>query len=97
MEDRERRPREIQEAIRHVLLHEWDPLGVSQCPETQDEYDSYVGGVYRLLASGASVAEIDQHLRHIEVREMGLYGATDRSAAATKLVALNVRLQGGSS
>src|SRR5437899_1449342 len=62
MEDRERRAREIQEAIRHVLLHEWDPLGVSQCPEAQDEYDSYVSGVYRLLASGASVAAIDQHV-----------------------------------
>ncbi len=97
MEDRERRAREIQEAIRHVLLHEWDPLGVSQCPEAQDEYDSYVGGVYRLLASGAAVAEIDQHLRDIEVRLMGLCGATDRSAVAQKLLSLNARLQRGAS
>jgi len=97
MEDRERRAREIQEAIRHVLLHEWDPLGVSHCPEAQDEYDSYVGGVYRLLASGAAVAEIDQHLRDIEVRLMGLCGATDRSAVAQKLLSLNARLQRGAS
>jgi len=56
-----------------------------------------VGGVYRLLASGAAVAEIDQHLRDIEVRLMGLCGATDRSAVAQKLLSLNARLQRGAS
>lgn len=27
-------------AIRDILLNEWDPIGVSGCPEAQDEHDS---------------------------------------------------------
>ena len=37
-----------------VLLHDWDPIGVQNVPEAHDEYDSYVSGIYQLLASGAS-------------------------------------------
>jgi hypothetical protein len=32
-----------------ALLKEWDPIGVGQIPEAQDEYDSYVPDVYKLL------------------------------------------------
>lgn len=30
----------------------WDPIGVKDEPNAQDEYDSYLGGVYELLVSG---------------------------------------------
>ena len=67
------RARQYQAAIRAVLLTQWDPIGVSQHPEAQDEYDSYVPGVYRLLAS----REVDRgslffHLWQIETERMGL-------------------------
>lgn len=55
------RAREIQESIRLVLLHDWDPIGVQNEPAAQDEYDSYVGGVYRLLASGATEQQVADH------------------------------------
>ncbi len=51
MPSRKQRAREIQDSIRQVLLHDWDPIGVADEPAAQDEYDAYVGGVYRLLAS----------------------------------------------
>ena len=38
----------------------------------QGEYDSYVGGVYRLLADGATPMAIAEHLCAIETGEMGL-------------------------
>ncbi len=43
MTSKEQRAREIQETIRDVLVHDWDPVGVGGVPEAQDEYDSYVG------------------------------------------------------
>src|SRR5437667_2725456 len=95
---RERRAREIQSQIAEILLHDWDPIGVADEPQARDEYDSYVGGVYRILASGGALAEIEAHLRDIEARMMG-YDETTREAdvarttAARKLAALDVRLE----
>jgi hypothetical protein len=57
MDERDRRARQIEEAIRQVLFRDWDPIGVSNTPEARDEYNPYVGSVYRLLASGASAGE----------------------------------------
>ena len=94
MSDRKQRVREIQGSIRQVLLRDWDPIGVSDVPEAEDEYDSYVGGVYRLLASGASEDEIVEHLYRIEYDAMGT-PAPDREglrAVARKLTGLNVSL-----
>ncbi len=57
-----------------VLLHEWDPIGVSNEPNAQDEYDSYVAGVFHLLAAGVSNDELIDHLLEIETDRMGLPG-----------------------
>lgn len=34
--------KQLQDAIAEILLREWDPIGVVDTPEAQDEYDSYV-------------------------------------------------------
>lgn len=94
MEDPRRNARKIQESIRLVLLRDWDPIGVQDVTEAQDEYDSYVGGVYRLLASGATAQEIAEHLLRIEMFHMGLSTSNSASllAVAEKLRALQVNL-----
>jgi hypothetical protein len=51
------RARKIQGQIRLVLLQDWDPIGVADIPEAHDEYNSYVGPMYRMLASSASEDE----------------------------------------
>jgi len=66
------RAAEIQEAIRSVLLHDWDPIGVDRVAEAQDEYDSYVGAVYRLLFSDASDEALTDFLYKTETETMGL-------------------------
>ena len=43
------RARLLHQAIRRALLIEWDPIGVGQMPEAQDEYDSYVPQIYKML------------------------------------------------
>ena len=93
MRNRSRRAKEIQERIKQVLLHEWDPIGVSDIPEAQDEYDSYVGGIYRLLASGASEYQIIERLYNLETVSMGLTGNRERlKRVAGKLAGLSVSL-----
>ena len=70
MNDAGRRSKEVMASIRAILLADWDPIGVAA--EHPSEYDSYVGGVYRLLANGASDEQIAQHLHQIEVEAMEL-------------------------
>lgn len=64
--------RRIRVAIRHVLMDVWDPIGVKDEPNAQDEYDGYLGGVYELLVSGASDERIEDHLRRIVTERMAL-------------------------
>ena len=64
--------RRIRVAIRHVLMDVWDPIGIKDEPNAQDEYDGYLGGVYELLVSGASDECIEDHLRRIVTERMEL-------------------------
>ncbi len=64
--------RRIRVAIRHVLMEKWDPIGVADVPEAYDEYDSYIGDIFRLLQEHTTRDEIADHLCDIETRAMGL-------------------------
>ena len=89
----QRRARVIQGAIGDLLLKEWDPIGIADVPEAQDEYDSYVGRVYRVLASGASPQAVAEFLWAIE-KDMGLKrsGLDELLPVAEKLCGLDIRL-----
>jgi len=63
--------RDIQRAIAQILLRDWDPIHVKDEPQAQDEYDGYVGGVYRLLVSGAGPQTVAEHLCRVEAESMG--------------------------
>jgi len=95
MASQEEQAHRIQAAIQTILLHEWDPIGVANEPNARDEYDSYVGGVYRLLASGAPAEAVAAHLAQLEATEMGLApGAPEvLLPVARRLCALDVRLR----
>jgi|SRR5580692_7192829 hypothetical protein len=90
--------REIRSQIRRVLWEEWDPIGVNDTPETADEYDLYIGGVYRLLAQGASGADLIAFLGGIEIGRMELVdGAGEPLMAESKssgAVASLIKLRG---
>jgi hypothetical protein len=88
------RAKEIQDQIRSILMTDWDPIEVAEIPEAWDEYDGYIGGIYRLLYSRASVEEVARHLHEIVVGPMGLFsdGVEDHLEVARKLCALDVQL-----
>src|SRR5688572_6040962 len=74
MRDRLRRAKSYQDAIRDVLMREWDPIGVADMPEAQDEYDSYIGQIYGLLARREPKYKLVDSLWWAETENMGLYG-----------------------
>jgi hypothetical protein len=95
MTSKEERAREIQRSIGEVLLRNWDPIGVRDEPLARDEYDAYVGGVYKLIASGATAREVAEHLARVEAERLG-FADTDPKMlipVAEKLLKLNLRLE----
>ena len=67
------------DAIHDILIHEWDPIGVGDVPQAQDEYDSYIPTIYRLLSEGADEHKIAQHLEKLETVSMGLRSGGDHN------------------
>ena len=63
-------------AIKAALLKEWDPIGVKDVPQAQDEYDSYAPHIYTLLTTRPH--ELSDYLWSLETERMGLTG--DRKA-----------------
>lgn len=92
MTSKEERAREIQRSIGEVLLRDWDPVGVRDEPKAQGEYDAYVGGVYKLIAAGATARELAEHLGRVEAEHLGLKDADPKKLirVAEKLLKLNV-------
>ena len=83
---------EIQESIRQILFYDWDPIGINDFGP-DDEYDSYVGSIYRLLASGADEYKIIERLYQFETNSMGLNGNREKlKNVAEKLMKLDVSL-----
>jgi hypothetical protein len=63
---------ELYQRVAEVLHYLWDPIGVSDCPEARDEYDSYVPKVFSLLIHHSDPNEIVQFLVKTETETMGL-------------------------
>lgn len=82
------------QAIRDTLMRGWDPIGIAHIPEAADEYDSYIGSVYRILADSPSEEQLIEFLYRTETETMGL-GTGSREhlrEVARMLLALNIRL-----
>jgi hypothetical protein len=61
--------------IREVLMREWDPIGVRDVPQAQDEYDSYIPKLFAMIVERqASAEDIGRHLLDIVTSNMGLSG-----------------------
>jgi len=94
MSDHEDRARRYHHAIREILLRDWDPIGVGDVPEAQDEYDSYISGIYGRLIHRIPEQELFDHLWEIETQHMGLFGNRGKTQQVTqKLLLLNTQLE----
>lgn len=90
---RECRAKEIQDAIGEVLYRDWDPINVSE-HGLVNEYNAYIGQIYRLLASKPTWEMIADELIKIERESMGFKGVRNESLqkVAEKLLSININL-----
>ena len=56
----------IEETVRAILLHEWDPLSIRANRSLAAENDDYMPGVLRLIESKCSAAQLESHLETLE-------------------------------
>jgi hypothetical protein len=82
---------EIQNAIREVLWRDWAPIPP---PVPADEYDAYIGRIYRLLLSRPQRQVVADVLSNIERNEIGLGRGNEETllSVADRLLSLNIHL-----
>jgi hypothetical protein len=82
----------ISSDIRGVLLNFWDPIGIKNEPIAQDEYNSYIGGVYELLKRSCTDEELAAHLWKIIEERIEIQpakGATERTVSELRRIRLD--------
>ena len=65
---------EVHRKIDWVLLKEWDPIGVADEPQAQDEYRDYCRAVYDVAVKTGSAQAFAELLIRIEKDRMGFTG-----------------------
>jgi hypothetical protein len=78
--------------IRHVFMHEWDPIGVGDFENwPEDEYDGYVMPVYSILREGKGEAALSAYLAKVYEGIMGLRVPPEKfSEPAQKFLQIDV-------
>jgi hypothetical protein len=88
------RAKTYHEAIHHILLREWDPIGVADVPEAQYEYDSYIHRLHGMLIRHEPRQRLVEHLWWVETEHMGLFGIRLRTeATADRLIELRDEIE----
>lgn len=64
----------LHQAVHAAVLHEWDPIGIRNIPEAQDEYDAYVPKICELLKLPNSRNDVVSYLGWLATEQMGLSG-----------------------
>ncbi len=77
--ERLKRAKHLQDAVAYILLHDWDPIGVADVPEAQDEYDGYAWQVCGLLLRREPRHKLTEYLWWAETVNMGLHGSVART------------------
>lgn len=89
------RAKRYHDVIREVLLREWDPIGVADIPQAQDEYDGYVGEIYSMLIRHIPRSQLVDHLWWIETEHMALHGNRQKTEEiADRMLAIRDQLEG---
>ena len=65
--------------IRKILLAEWDPIGVRDVPQAQNEYDRYIPQLTRMLMAAEPASALAAYLLAVEMKAMGLSGNRERA------------------
>jgi len=70
--DNKRELSELRSKVRLVLMNEWDPIGIKDVPQAQDEYHTYGDRVCVMLMDAlASKRAIAAYLYDVVINRMG--------------------------
>ena len=72
---------ELRNKVRQAFLQSWDPMGVQNFPELQNEYDMLIKPVVEILRKENSLQDLFEHLWSIETAYMGLRGNQKKTRA----------------
>ena len=89
MEFSPKQVKQISKAIKKILLTYWDPIGIYKSGP-DDEYDSYIWPIFKLLRNGAGITEIADYLYSLEKDIVGSFPENKEQIvlAAEKLASL---------
>jgi hypothetical protein len=73
-------------AIRRILLGEWDPIGIGTIVEAHDEYDSYIPTIYQMMQERVGIEKLALHLGKLEKITMGLKSRPKENRRVAKLL-----------
>jgi|SRR5208282_453882 len=94
MSERLDRAKRYHEAIHHILLREWDPIGVADEPAAQGEYDGYIHKLHGMLIRHEPRHRLVDHLWLVETEHMGLFGDRSRiETVADRLIELRDEIE----
>ena len=81
--------KQTSKAIRDILLMYWDPIGIYKSGP-DDEYDSYIWPIFKLIRNGVDITEMTDYLYNLENDIVGSFPANKEQIvlAAEKLVSL---------
>jgi hypothetical protein len=82
--------REIMNAIRDILVRDWNPIGFAGVPP--DEYDRYIGPVHRMLSDNLPESELVEFLFRAENEKMGVSPASRDHLREVVRKLLNLKL-----
>lgn len=80
------RIKDLKKEVSRILLEVWDPIGINDIPECQDEYSNYEDAVVSLVMHRASANEIADHLDKVAREWMEVRDAGDRATMAAELL-----------
>ncbi|MCE3279336.1 MAG: hypothetical protein K0S44_1527 [Bacteroidetes bacterium] len=69
--------KELYKNIDDILWKEWDPLGINDIEEADDEYKGYTPQIFSLKVQGSDSEIIAKKLFEIATNEMGVVGNID--------------------
>lgn len=73
-------------SIGYILRNQWDPLGISETNNPEDEYENYVPVVYRLALEIDCIEELVEHLSRIACETIGVETNLHNDKKAARLI-----------
>ena len=79
--------RSLEKKVSDVLLKSWDPIGIADEPEAQDEYDDYVTVICAMLMRGTTISALTDYLTEIERDWIGVTENHKRANEVAQILA----------